>query len=308
MRQPLPGNEPASAAPCRIRITAEIVVEVVDETALRQAAAERADEVNASDGRDGEQVVVRPGNAGAVAFLADPDAVADSIPGVEVVEASWHADIAVPGEAGEQAPDFAALLPIRHAADSDGPHDAWQLTPRTAAVLYRSLSMLAEDAYEDIERHGGDPVTDNGDWDLFDRLPRLSWHEGIPWRRQAARSFDDLASDLSEGRWPLPRCNAEELALHLAIDVVPAVLDTGVAETELPGLLEHPDDEDWDMCSEVLFQDHDILLLNDPAVDGIENPANALNRDLGIGDLRPCNWFRLFRNVEPRDLQRGFRQ
>jgi hypothetical protein len=313
--EPAPREEASSPPPSLIRITAEIIVQVVDETALRQAAVELVDEQDhaCDDDRELERALVQPDNAEAVALLADLTAAADAIPGVEVLEATLGADaIDEPGaedlDEGE-IPDFAALFPLRPAGDDSEQETGWQLTPRTAAVLHVALSMLADDAYQDIEEFGGQPVAEDGQWGLFDRLPRISWREDTQWRRQAARAFDDLTDDIAQGRWPVPRCNAEELALHLAIAEAPLVIDmTDIAETAPADLPEHPDDLDWDMCSEVMFQDHDILMLDDPAVDGIEDPESAVNREFGIGDLRPSNWFRPFNNVEPRDPHRGFRR
>ncbi len=117
MPEPLPHDEPSSTAPRRIRITAEIVVQVADETALRQAAAECVDEgEHASEAdQERERALVQTDNASAVALLADPDAVADSIPGVEVLEATCGA-VAVSGAVEDggfgKTPDFAALFPV----------------------------------------------------------------------------------------------------------------------------------------------------------------------------------------------------
>jgi hypothetical protein len=89
--------------------------------------------------------------------------------------------------------------------------------------------------------------------------------------------------------------------LHLAIE-------DGEAYERDDAVPEHEDDYDWYMCSSVLFQDHDILMLDDRQMDGIEDPEDTLNREQGIGDLRPANWFTWFLNVEPRDPGRGFRR
>ena len=59
------------------------------------------------------------------------------------------------------------------------------------------------------------------------------------------------------------------------------------------------------MCSEVLFQDHDVLMLYDASLDGIEDPGNDANEYLRMGDLRPSSWFEYFSNVQPRDPSRG---
>jgi hypothetical protein len=103
-------------------------------------------------------------------------------------------------------------------------------------------------------------------WLFFDRLPRITWHQDSGWRRQVARACDDLGDDLVGGDWPMPRNNAEEIVLP-----------------------RHGDDYDWDMCSEVLFQDHDVLMLYDESLDGIEDPGSDANEYLRMGDLRPAH-------------------
>ncbi|MGH3519241.1 MAG: hypothetical protein ACRDQ7_17850 [Haloechinothrix sp.] len=124
------------------------------------------------------------------------------------------------------------------------------------------------------------------------------------------RSFDDLAKDLRAGQWPRPTCPAEEMALHLVLQAAPdAVADGwGAVASLLPSLPEHPDDFDWDMLSEVLFQDHDILELFTPSLDGAEDPASDHNKTLGIGDYRPQAWFTTFQNMSRREPRRPFRR
>ncbi len=98
------------------------------------------------------------------------------------------------------------------------------------------------------------------------------------WRRQAARAYDDLSEDLAQGREPLPRNSAEEMALHLTLrETAAAVAD-------------------------------DILALFAQDLDGIEDPDDGLNREIGIGDYRPAAWFTSFDNSDPRDGRRPFRR
>jgi hypothetical protein len=218
-------------------------------------------------------------------------------------------------------PDFAALFPVRSCgrdhADWDEKAECdvcgdWQLTPRTADLIYTALESLSDEAYDDAEERGDEPVSGKnaGNWCFFGRLPQITWGMDAGWRRQVARACEDLARDLAAGDWPTPRNNAEEMALHLAIRDAPGYLemrqDAGDERHDaLPG---HHDDYDWDMCSEILFQDHDVLLLYDERLDGIEDPGNDLNQEAGMGDLRPSAWFKFFNNVEPRDPSRGFRR
>ncbi|MFE7194392.1 hypothetical protein [Kitasatospora sp. NPDC057541] len=193
----------------------------------------------------------------------------------------------------------------------------WQLTPRTADLLYTALSLLADEAYEDAEElDDGCLVPDGheGNWGVFPRLPKLTFAADLQWRRRFARAADDLADDLERGHWPRPTCTAEELALHLAID------DAGDSAAELGDdsdgtgrgthstLPTHRDDYDFGACTDMFFQDTDVLMLYGARFDGIEDPDGDANRRLGVGDLRAQAWFEPFGNVKARDPHRGFRR
>jgi hypothetical protein len=185
------------------------------------------------------------------------------------------------------------------------------MTPRTAAVLWSVAQVLADYGYDDVEKHGSDPLPERTGWYLFDRYPRLTWSQDATWRRRAARAYDDLAADLAAGGWPLPTCPAEELALHLILEDAPPTVEdgwTGLDEAAFDSLPGHPDDLDWDAMPDVLFQDTDILHLFEPGLDGIDDPHDALNTAMAIGDYRPSAWFENFANMQQRDEQRGFRR
>jgi hypothetical protein len=211
-----------------------------------------------------------------------------------------------------QIPDFAALFTVcRCGKASCGTCDGLQLTPRTAAVLWTVAQILADYGYDDAEEHGSDLVPERAGWYLFDRYPRLTWRQDAEWRRRAARAYDDLAADLAAGEWPLPTCPAEELALHLILEDAPSAVEdgwTGLDEATFDALPAHPDDLDWDAMPDVLFQDIDILHLFEPGLDGIDDPDDALNAEMAIGDYRPSAWFEHFANMQPRDERRGFRR
>ena len=105
------------------------------------------------------------------------------------------------------------------------PFAGFQMTPRTAAVLWSVAQILADHSYDDVEEHGSDLLPDRAEWYLFDRYPRLTWSRDTAWRRRAARAYDDLAADLAAGDWPLPTCPAEELALHLILEDAPSAAE-----------------------------------------------------------------------------------
>jgi hypothetical protein len=216
-------------------------------------------------------------------------------------------------------PDFTALFPVR-SCDLDHANEEadceicgdWQLTPRTADMLHTALENLADEAHDDADEKGDEPVSGKNadDWSFFDRLPRITWGMDAEWRRQVGRACEDLARDLAVGDWPQPRCTAEEMAMHLAIKEAPAYLEIWqeARDERHEALPKHRDDYDWGMCSELLFEDHDVLMLYDASLDGFEDPGDDLNRENGVGDLRPAAWFKFFTHLEPRDPDRGFRR
>ncbi len=225
------------------------------------------------------------------------------------------------GDSESVHPDFAALFPVRscdldHANEDE--EDAceicgsWQLTPRTADMLHTALENLSDEAHDDADEKGDEPVPGKNadDWSFFDRLPRITWGMDAEWRRQFGRACDDLVQDLAVGEWPRPRCTAEEMALHLAIEDAPGYLEMWqeAKDERHEALPKHRDDYDWGMCSEILFEDHDVLMLYDASLDGFEDPGGDLNQENGVGDLRPAVWFKFFAHLEPRDPDRDFRR
>ncbi|MFJ2805078.1 hypothetical protein [Kitasatospora sp. NPDC087271] len=253
-------------------------------------------------------------NGDEVAAWSTEPVVADFGPGRQDAKTEQPAE----SGPGKELPDFATLFAVEtpHCEDPECEDERclWQLTPRTADILHTALSLLADEAYEDAEELGDGrlvPDEHEGNWGVFPRLPKLTFATDLQWRRRFARAADDLADDLVHGRWPRPTCTAEELALHLAI------ADAGDSADEIEGdpddtehstLPVHRDDYDFDACTDMFFQDTDVLMLYSARFDGIEDPDGDANRQLGVGDLRAQAWFEPFGNVKVRDPHRGFRR
>ncbi|WP_433294311.1 hypothetical protein ACQP2F_32780 [Actinoplanes sp. CA-030573] len=302
-------------------ISAEVTVEVTDMAGLQQAALQRlnttqflpddrrsADEVRA-DARD----EIEEDIAAALDWVTDADAILTVVDGVQVTSSQ----ISI-GEAGDDAadedqqwPDFAALFPVCQCdAEDCETCSGFQMTPRTAAALWSVAQVHADFAYDDVQQHGDDPVTDDDAWAAFNEYPRITWTQDAVWRRQAARAFDDLTADLAAGHLPSPTCPGEEMALHLMLQSAQAAIADGWGPPPelLSSLPEVAGDYDWDLAEEVLLQDDDILSLFDVQMDGIEDPESEANRTAGMGDYRPAAWFRTFNNMTPRDGRRRFRR
>ncbi|MEU9397810.1 hypothetical protein AB0D86_48560 [Streptomyces sp. NPDC048324] len=73
------------------------------------------------------------------------------------------------------------------------------------------------------------------------------------------------------------------------------------------GLPEERADLDWDACSDLLFQDHDVLMLFDDSLGGIEQPHNDIRQSMGMVNLAPHDWFGAFDPDQGCDPDRSFR-
>lgn len=207
----------------------------------------------------------------------------------------------------------------RHGATDplDGDDDDWVdtegndlLTPRTAAVLRLAGEELADLAWQEVAALGDESLS-RGAGGVFGSLPPITLHRDGQWRRRMARAFDDLVADLREPREAEvePRCTGEEMALHLMIARAEAITRNRprtVGEL-VAGLPRHVEDYDWSMCSSVLFQDGDVLMLFDAALDGLEAEDSGIGQVMGMVNLHPDDWFAPFSPDGARDPERGFR-
>jgi hypothetical protein len=309
---------PTSDKDIYVRFEVEAVLQVRDPEAVKRAALD-AVEVWTFTGGDGQhpeqsaedaRAAIRESLVEALHAVVDPERMINAAGSVQLQPSAI--DIRLCDRNGlvrATPPDFADLFPLCRCGEvTCASCSSWQMSPRMAGVLWSVGQVLADRAYDDVESHGDDPVTENN-WCLFHEYPSITWGQDALWRRQAARAFDDLAGDVAAGQWPIPRCAGEEMALRLMLAEA-ADLDT----EEQPGdrimnlRPEHPDDTNWDLADDVLFQDHDLSNLYAPDLDGIEDPDSDLNQEMGIGDYRPAAWFRWFHNVDPRDGRRPFRR
>ena len=174
-------------------------------------------------------------------------------------------------------PDFAALYEPH--VDGDG----WQMTPRMACYLWSSGLYLV------------DEWRTSGPKSLAKILPPVAraYAQNRAWRQQFVAGFTRLAERITslDDDSVLARCTAEELALHLTINLAEAHLRDGAFS---PAAVRHlpahgSADEDFNWMREVLFEDHDVLMLFNPTLDGIEDDAD------GNSSLHPRDWFQPFR-------------
>ncbi|MFB7345539.1 hypothetical protein ACFCZ6_36425 [Streptomyces hydrogenans] len=195
--------------------------------------------------------------------------------------------------------------------EEQGPDDDQDvLTPRTAAVLRLAAEELSALAWQEVTALGDEPLP-RGAGGVFGQLPPITLRRDGQWRRQMARTFDDLATGLrDEGCAGVePRCTAEEMALHLMIGQARSITanrPNAVAQL-VAGLSQSGADYDWDGCLSDLFEDHDVLMLFDAQLDGMEDPDSTVHQAMGMVNLAADEWFEPFRPDHARDPDRGFR-
>ncbi|WP_326844133.1 hypothetical protein OHB33_00900 [Streptomyces sp. NBC_01558] len=98
-------------------------------------------------------------------------------------------------------------------------------------------------------------------------------------RPSPSSAFEDVAADCTAGAAVEPRSTGEEMALHLGIARAHDLTLNRprlVADT-VAGLSEERGDLDWDACSSDSFEDHDVLMLFDDSLDGIEDAEGEVH-------------------------------
>ncbi|MFC8660741.1 hypothetical protein [Streptomyces sp. NPDC057199] len=186
--------------------------------------------------------------------------------------------------------------------------DGEVLTPRTRTVLRLALEELPGQAWQEVVGLG-DASLPRGAGGLFGSLPPVTLRQDSRWWRQMARAFDDLAAGLTSETDVEPRSTGEEMALRLGIARAAELTRNRPrfvreAAGDLP---EDSRDFDWTACSGFLFQDHDVLMLFDDSLDGIEDADSDVNQALGMVNLAPLDWFTPFAPEQARADDRGFR-
>lgn len=212
------------------------------------------------------------------------------------------------------------------------------LTPTGAALLIAAAEQLLEQGYAEVLALGeqpfhrspefGDDDGDGHDWGDGDSgddesflglLPPCCDDLSAAWRLAMVRAVADLAEDLRAGRAPLPRCTAEEIALHLILVEAEVLLDHleeleeldleyFAGERGLPPRSEFTARHQmFGLMREVFFQDDDFLMLYDQQMAHVAiDPEHPAMRQLTVGDLRPPAWWATFGNLQPRPAGREF--
>ena len=106
--------------------------------------------------------------------------------------------------------------------------------------------------------------------------------------------FGALVRRFEEGKVDATRmatCTAEEMALHLIVDAAEGATRDGTLATDLSLPANRSRDDDFGAVRELLFRDHDVLLLFEASLDGIEAPDSALGEHRLFANLHPRAWF-----------------
>ncbi|MFJ5885298.1 hypothetical protein [Kitasatospora cineracea] len=185
----------------------------------------------------------------------------------------------------------------------------WQPTPRTLAVLLANFEILGDMVHDEVKETGKRRIKVKGNWFFtLGRLPSQTWRMSAAWRRDFVRCFDDLAADIRDGGLPKPRCTGEEMALHIALEHASAMTldEPDLVANFVEGISAEAGDYDWSECSDLLFEDHDVLFLYDPWLSSVAEPESSVGNYMGVAYLRPQDWFKPFYAENARDPKRGY--
>lgn len=229
---------------------------------------------------------------------------------------------------GGTEPDFAAIFALPEhlgpllegecAAESDSecPGCTAVLTPRTAWLLKAGADLV----FHTWVRHVLDPWRDDNGLNL-PPVAQRHCKDNTAWEARMAATVRDLGLRVVAGQVPYPRCTAEEMALHVTLDAAQDFLDIFLDQGMWKGVAALPERGRADtqpadavaalraelqVLQDILFEDHDVLMLFEPELDGIESDADVIDR-MGLANLHPKDWFLPFRTqvgASPRTAER----
>lgn len=182
------------------------------------------------------------------------------------------------GAGDPSQPDFASL----YAGDA-------VLSPRLAAHLWVAAVYLSD-------TYGEDPQFEM----LREELPPIARRlADDAWLARFVSCFETLAVRLGAGlaSEQLASCTAEEMALHMVIDFAEASVADDMAPIPQKLPRRGAADTDFEWAREVLFRDHDVLMLFDASLDGIEDDSGELAEYYRFANLHPRDWFLPFADV-----------
>lgn len=192
-----------------------------------------------------------------------------------------------------------------------GTWNPWPITLRTRFMVWRSMGGLTSSmdmalAEWDPEDDGVGPKSA-----MLEDFPPFAATMPEKWWRAVLKSAQRLTEAFRTGEMMNPRTPAEEAILFLACEHVGAVKDELDHRPELVAQFDAlpvcgPDDGevvvdedagpdfDYDEVLAALAGDTDVEMMWDMSVDGVGDPSDEANVELGIGDYRPQSWNRMF--------------
>lgn len=146
-----------------------------------------------------------------------------------------------------------------------------------------------------LEIQGDQWPYDAGDLNVPRCARGLVGDEGFCERMKASAHY--LADQLAAGRSDasISRCTADEANLAMALTDVEWIVEESMDATPpaLRGASVRGIERDAESATDGLFHDHDVFMLWNPLLDGIENDSETLAR-MGAAGLQPPEWFEPF--------------
>lgn len=164
-----------------------------------------------------------------------------------------------------------------------------------AGALWQASIILVDELFQDIiALYGKEEITQDDiekTWVLWSLPPQYA----IKYNGLFARRFLVVAADLTTklaGKWSMPSCVAQELAIRCLLDKVDLVADSQDLDLE----------PDWrGRLTDRMLEDTDSYMLYDPSLDGFQHDAQ-LTEAFRLAPMAFEHWFEPFndeRHVAP---------
>lgn len=156
-----------------------------------------------------------------------------------------------------------------------------QIGPTRRAAIITAGQILAEQTRNDTAALGANDVTESSarTLDVLGMLPPITWRESRFWRHRFAGAATYLTQDTQQFGAPIPRCIAEQLALHMIIH------RAAHHDPYRPRHPHEPAPPGWEDLFTDLFADHDVLTLYNTTP-----PADTIDAGRFLR-LHPGRWY-----------------
>jgi len=168
-------------------------------------------------------------------------------------------------------------------------------TKRAAREMFVAAAAVLEDTFRDVIESLAEDPDDNDLWMLDDVLPPSFAHY---YDAAFLERFRELVPAVGDRLAAYPdtylASTAEELLAHALVEGATEWVEVCLKSGEMDDVTAALVRRFIEQVDAEVFEDAYVLFLFDPAFDGIEDVTSGPGKDLGVANLHPRDWFKLF--------------